>query len=292
MSIVSMAPCNWAIFCSSVMASTSFSARSRGGRDVSCQAYVVSAKAGSPPVAVAGPANIRGSHQAITADHRCVDRRVRPLGSPGRIVEQRSRRGPSRRRHGDTYRAGHSHRHVDRRSGALERRVLGQAHGHRQRPRQVHRVRRHAGDEGGASPKAERAARSRSLRSTPARPSATRTCARRTSSMPSSSRRSRSSPRASKRSTRTPRACFGNLTMHGITHEIKLEVRDPGHRHRPVGQPARGARGGRQAQAQRLGHEVQPGAGQRQHARRRQGRCLARHLRRPAELSGGTDESS
>src|SRR5215217_9746158 len=45
MSMVSMAPCNWAIFCSSVMASTSFLARSRGDRDVSCHADVVSDKA-------------------------------------------------------------------------------------------------------------------------------------------------------------------------------------------------------------------------------------------------------
>jgi hypothetical protein len=40
MSIVSIAPCNCAIFCSSVMAATSFSARSRAGRDGSCQAVV------------------------------------------------------------------------------------------------------------------------------------------------------------------------------------------------------------------------------------------------------------
>src|SRR5829696_6306408 len=41
MSTVSIAPCSWAIFCSSVMASTSFSARSRGGSDASRQACVV-----------------------------------------------------------------------------------------------------------------------------------------------------------------------------------------------------------------------------------------------------------
>jgi hypothetical protein len=41
MSMVFMAPCNWAIFCSSVMASTSLVARSRGDSDVSCQANVV-----------------------------------------------------------------------------------------------------------------------------------------------------------------------------------------------------------------------------------------------------------
>ena len=58
MSIVSIAPCSWAIFCSSVMASTSFSARSRGVRDVSCQAYVVLPKLGPPPVAVGDPPNI------------------------------------------------------------------------------------------------------------------------------------------------------------------------------------------------------------------------------------------
>ena len=46
--MVSMAPCNWAIFCSNVMASTSFLARSRGDRDVSCQANVVSDKVGLP----------------------------------------------------------------------------------------------------------------------------------------------------------------------------------------------------------------------------------------------------
>src|SRR5215211_8316135 len=48
MSMVSMAPCNWAIFCSSVMASTSLLARSPGARDVSCHADVVSDKAGPP----------------------------------------------------------------------------------------------------------------------------------------------------------------------------------------------------------------------------------------------------
>src|SRR5215208_4131329 len=48
MSTVSIAPCSWAIFCSSVMASTSFSARSRGDSDASCQACVVTA--GPPPV--------------------------------------------------------------------------------------------------------------------------------------------------------------------------------------------------------------------------------------------------
>jgi hypothetical protein len=46
MSMVSMAPCNWAIFCSSVMASTSFLARSPGARVVSCQGDVVSVKVG------------------------------------------------------------------------------------------------------------------------------------------------------------------------------------------------------------------------------------------------------
>src|SRR5215207_5463510 len=44
MSMVSMAPCSWAIFCSSVMASTSCSARSRGDKDVSSQANVVADK--------------------------------------------------------------------------------------------------------------------------------------------------------------------------------------------------------------------------------------------------------
>src|SRR4051794_1108854 len=42
MSIVSIAPCSCAIFCSSVMAATSCVARSRGAREVSCQASVVS----------------------------------------------------------------------------------------------------------------------------------------------------------------------------------------------------------------------------------------------------------
>ena len=45
MSMVSIAPCSWAIFCSSVIASTSFLARSRGDKDVSCQAEVGADKA-------------------------------------------------------------------------------------------------------------------------------------------------------------------------------------------------------------------------------------------------------
>jgi hypothetical protein len=52
MSMVSMAPCNWAIFCSSVMAPTSFSARSRGDKAASRQANVVADKSDPPSVTV------------------------------------------------------------------------------------------------------------------------------------------------------------------------------------------------------------------------------------------------
>ena len=76
----------------------------------------------------------------------------------------------------------------------------------------------------------------------------------------------------------------GQLTIHGVTNEIVPARRRPGHRHRSVGQRARRPRGHRPALPRRLRHEVQPGARQRQHARRRQGQARARHLRRQAVL--------
>ena len=48
--------------------------------------------------------------------------------------------------------------------------------------------------------------------------------ARRTSSMSSSTRRSRSSRRAWSPSTRESSCVYGDLTMHGITREVKLQV--------------------------------------------------------------------
>ena len=39
----------------------------------------------------------------------------------------------------------------------------------------------------------------------------------------------------------------GNLTMHGVTREMKLKARGAGHRHRPLGQGARRAGGRRQS---------------------------------------------
>jgi polyisoprenoid-binding protein YceI len=70
----------------------------------------------------------------------------------------------------------------------------------------------------------------------------------------------------------------GNLTMHGVTKEVKLS-RGSGHRRRPLGQRTDRGRGHRSPQAQRFRHEVQSSAWQRQCARWRQGEHVARHLR-------------
>src|SRR4051812_16819824 len=51
MSIVSIAPCSWAIFCSSVIAATRLSARSRADSDMSCQAGLMRTSV-SPPARV------------------------------------------------------------------------------------------------------------------------------------------------------------------------------------------------------------------------------------------------
>src|SRR6478736_3991342 len=48
MSMVSIAPCSWAIFCSNVMACTSVVARSRGECDASCQGSCVWVTVWSP----------------------------------------------------------------------------------------------------------------------------------------------------------------------------------------------------------------------------------------------------
>ena len=79
----------------------------------------------------------------------------------------------------------------------------------------------------------------------------------------------------------------GDLTLHGVTKEVTLARRGPGHRRGPVGQRARRPRDHRPALARRLRHEVQPGAGQWQHAGRRQGQRSRSTSRRSSRPSRG-----
>ena len=107
--------------------------------------------------------------------------------------------------------------------GALERRVLGQAHGHRQRARQVHRVRGHARGEGGprrlpgarhvkvASIDTGEAQRDEHLRSADFFD---------VEQFPEITFESTRVEAIDDESSRV----YGNLTMHGITREIRLDV--------------------------------------------------------------------
>ena len=85
--------------------------------------------------------------------------------------------------------------------------LLGQAHGNRQRARQVHRLRGQARDASArlADCRAHGTVKVASIDADEA-PARTSACAHRTSSTPSSSRRSRSNPRTWRRSMTSPRA--------------------------------------------------------------------------------------
>ena len=166
------------------------------------------------------------------------------------------------------------HRHLDRRPGPLERRVLRQAHGHRYRARQVRRVRRHARDrrrDHGVRLRDDRVGRHERAAARRSPPLA-RLLRRRGASRARRSRRPRIEADGDEEFTVT-----GDLTIHGVTAR-SAQGRGPGRRRRPVGQRAGRPRDHRPAQPRRLRHEVQPGPGQRQHARVRQGQARPRHL--------------
>ena len=142
-------------------------------------------------------------------------------------------------------------------------RVRGHARD-RRRPRERHRPRHDQG----------RLGRHRT------RSSATRTCARPTSSTP------RQFPEITFESTRIEALddetfrITGDLTMHGVTNEIVLHAEVQGTDIDPWGNERVGLEVTGQLYARRLRHEVQPGARQRQHARRRQGQARPRRLGR------------
>src|SRR4051812_35993978 len=93
MSIVAMAPCSWAIFWPSVIVSTSFSARSRAGRDVGCQALDSDIR-GTSSTGVAGAPNLSiVAHGYGDLGGAPDERERRPAARPGAT----STRGDDRR---------------------------------------------------------------------------------------------------------------------------------------------------------------------------------------------------
>src|SRR4051795_13062442 len=76
----------------------------------------------------------------------------------------------------------------------------------------------------------------------------------------------------------------GNLTLHGVTNELVLTAKIQRRRRRRLRQREGRPGDHRPAQPRRLRHEVQPGARQRQHSRRRQDQAHPRHLGRQAGL--------
>ena len=129
----------------------------------------------------------------------------------------------SQHNYGEPHNQPHSRRHVDRRCRALERRVRRQAHGHRQRARPVHRVRGHPGGRRGsrelqargsvkvASITTDEEQRDAHLRSADFFNA---------DEYPEITFESTLVEAIDEESSRV----IGNLTMHGVTQEVKLKA--------------------------------------------------------------------
>ena len=126
--------------------------------------------------------------------------------------------------------------------------------------------------------------RSRRTASTPATPSATSTSRGPTSSTSCSSRRSRSPARASRRRRRAPRyTVTGDLTLHGVTKPITVQVTPVGTGKDMKGTPIAGIEASFIDQSEGVRHQQDGRRDRRRglgHRERRRGQAITRDARR------------